>query len=300
MASTKFLLPSRFTTDSGLLTSTPVSASNASLLRFNQAMVSTHPSMAIQNLAVSNLAAQNLAQAAPTQRGTTATEYIGGLTAMNHSLAEEAPSKACPFPAFTVPFLVLSLLRSPLLRIGVLACVPKRAVVVAIAMPRPLVHVFVSPRVDRFVSGSNPVRSGRGKGSIGRCSGLFLGQNRRGRGVGGRRTRSTEVEVPFEATRSSQQPWMWSWSGRAGEKRKEKTKLIEELKKELKDARRQNNVNVQIVEDLTAAVEEQAQEIAKLREKGNMQEVKMKILVDMWAMRFLDEQHEKNRGCLQK
>lgn len=94
--------------------------------------------------------------------------------------------------------------------------------------------------------------------------------------------------------------WMWSWSGRAGEKRKEKTKLIEELKKELKDARRQNNVNVQIVEDLTAAVEEQAQEIAKLRERGNMQEVKMKILVDMWAMRFLDEQHESNRGCLQK
>ena len=102
------------------------------------------------------------------------------------------------------------------------------------------------------------------------------------------------------AGRSAQQPRMWSWSGRAGEKRKEKTKLIEELKKELKDARRQNNVNVQIVEDLTAAVEEQAQEIAKLREKGNMQEVKMKILVDMWAMRFLDEQHEKNRGCLQK
>lgn len=89
--------------------------------------------------------------------------------------------------------------------------------------------------------------------------------------------------------------WMWSWSGKAGEKRKEKSRLIDELRKELKDARRQNNVNVQIVEDLTAAVEEQAQEIARLRERCNMQEVKMKILVDMWAMRFLDEQYEDAR-----
>lgn len=85
---------------------------------------------------------------------------------------------------------------------------------------------------------------------------------------------------------------MWSWRGKSGEKRRDKIRIINDLTKELQDALRQNAVNVRLVEDLSATVEQQAKEIKELKEMRNMQDLKMRLLVDMWAMRFLDEEHD--------
>mmetsp|Transcript_28883 Transcript_28883/g.73733 ORF Transcript_28883/g.73733 Transcript_28883/m.73733 type:complete len:207 (+) Transcript_28883:854-1474(+) len=81
------LPPSRLTTDSGLASwvSTPVSASNASLLRFSQAM--THMAATAKPATRSSgvMPASANTAAPPTSTGMYPTEYIGSLMANFHS-----------------------------------------------------------------------------------------------------------------------------------------------------------------------------------------------------------------------
>lgn len=79
------LFPVRLTREFALFTSTPVSASNTSLLRFSQARIKIAETRNVTKISAWKSPVSEYAIAVPTQIGIMATLYMGGLMAANHS-----------------------------------------------------------------------------------------------------------------------------------------------------------------------------------------------------------------------
>jgi hypothetical protein len=80
------LFPVKLTRECALFSSTPVSESNTSLLKFSQAIIKIADIKKVENIAPLIILVSAKATAVPIQIGMIATLYMGGLMAASHNL----------------------------------------------------------------------------------------------------------------------------------------------------------------------------------------------------------------------